>query len=238
MGTQTPITITTASDGSYSFGGLRPGTYSVAVTQPTGFLAGMDAIGTVGGTSDGKLATSTAGTITNVVLGQGSVGSAYNFGEILTTSVSGFVYADSNNNGVDNAGESGIAGVSLNYIGITDIGGVITGTTTTDSTGAYSFNNLRPGAYTVFISQPTGYLPGLPSINGSVIGGGQMNGFIGGISPKPGVAASIIISANCCRIRSPASSIPIPTTTASKTRASRRSRAPRSRSRARTTWAP
>ena len=160
------------------------------MTQPAGYLAGMDSIGTVSGTSDGKLASSTAGSITNVVLGQANAGVGYNFGELLPTAVSGFVYADTNNNGVDETGETGIAGVSLNYIGITDIGGVITGTTTTNSTGAYSFNNLRPGAYTVFISQPTGYLPGLPSINGSVIGGAQMEGFIGGISPRAGAPAA------------------------------------------------
>ncbi len=180
----TPLTTTTASDGSYSFGSLRPGTYSVAVAQPTGFLAGMDSIGTVAGSADGKLASSTAGVFTNVVLGQGNAGVNYNFGELQPTSISGFVYVDANNDGKIEAGETGLSGVTLSYVGVTDIGGVVTGSATTDSTGAYTFGNLRPGAYTVSITEPAGYFAGLAAIGGSPIAGTQTNPVIGGVRPR------------------------------------------------------
>jgi hypothetical protein len=47
----TPITMvqTTAADGSYSFSGLRPGTYVITETHPNGFLDGKDTIGAQGG---------------------------------------------------------------------------------------------------------------------------------------------------------------------------------------------
>src|SRR5262249_3799141 len=43
LGTITPQTTTTGADGSYSFGNLRPGTYTVTETQPPDYLAGLDA---------------------------------------------------------------------------------------------------------------------------------------------------------------------------------------------------
>src|SRR5262249_12345024 len=46
-----PITLstTTASDGSYSFGNLRPGTYTIKETPPSGYLDGNAFVGTQGG---------------------------------------------------------------------------------------------------------------------------------------------------------------------------------------------
>jgi len=46
-----PITMvqTTGPDGSYSFAGLRPGTYVITETHPNGYIDGKDTIGTQGG---------------------------------------------------------------------------------------------------------------------------------------------------------------------------------------------
>jgi hypothetical protein len=99
QGTITPIQVTTGTDGSYSFGNLRPGTYTVTeVTdnQLAGYLDGRDTVGTVGGTPDG---TPTNGSLSQVVLGFNQNGVNYNFGEVSLNSSSQHSLISSNFNG-------------------------------------------------------------------------------------------------------------------------------------------
>ena len=66
----TPIKVVTAADGSYSVTGLNPGTWEVdEVTQPAGYLDGVDRAGTVGG-----LAINPGDKIENINLGNGQSG--------------------------------------------------------------------------------------------------------------------------------------------------------------------
>ena len=78
------ITLTrdTAADGSYSFKGLPAGTYTLTETEPSGYLTTANMVGTVGGTTDGTLATPTTDTMTKIVLAGGNSGVNYNFGEL------------------------------------------------------------------------------------------------------------------------------------------------------------
>ena len=61
LGQSITATTTTAANGTYSFStdsngnSLRPGTYQIAETQPSGYLPGATAVGTVNGTADGTL---------------------------------------------------------------------------------------------------------------------------------------------------------------------------------------
>ncbi len=64
----------TDSDGAYVFLNLRPGNYYLTETQPTGYLQGIDTIGTAGGTLS-------ATDQFFVTLAQGTNGLNYNFGE-------------------------------------------------------------------------------------------------------------------------------------------------------------
>jgi hypothetical protein len=83
-------------------------------------------------------------------------------GGSATGSLSGFVYLDRNQDGIiDTAnGDHGIAGVTIELIGVNDLGQTVDLITTTDSTGAYSFTGLRPGTYSLSESQPAGYTDG------------------------------------------------------------------------------
>ena len=74
------IPVNTAGDGSYSFPNLRPGTYSIVETQPSGFFDGLDTPGTLFG---GTAAAPPGDTISGIVIPAGSNASAanYNFGE-------------------------------------------------------------------------------------------------------------------------------------------------------------
>lgn len=77
-------------------------------------------------------------------------------------SISGFVYEDLNNNGVKDAGEPGIAGVTITLSG--DDAAV----TTTDAGGAYTFL-LNPDCctYTVTETQPAGFADGIDTVGDS-----------------------------------------------------------------------
>ena len=74
------------------------------------------------------------------------------FGVVQPGALTGVVYTDNNINGSQNDGETGIEGVTLT---LTKPDGT-KATTTTDATGAYSFDNLLPGDYTVTITTPEG----------------------------------------------------------------------------------
>jgi hypothetical protein len=67
--------------------------------------------------------------------------------------LSGFVYCDSNNDGLKDSGEAGIANTEIRLL---NSGGQVVDTTYTDSTGLYKFNIAQPGTYSVMEVQPTG----------------------------------------------------------------------------------
>ena len=147
-------TTKTGAEGRYAFTGLMPGVYGVEEIQPDGYLDAYDHVGSAGGTH------SPPDSILDVSLGSGTVAVNYDFAEVLSASISGYVYVDQNNNGVKNFGEAPISGVELTLL---DADGGPTGaTTTTDASGYYVFENLLPGrAYGVAEVQPDGYLDGL-----------------------------------------------------------------------------
>ena len=170
----------TNANGEYSFTGLAPGSYGVEEIQPQGYYDGADKVGTVGGTLVPP------DSIRQITLVSGTEGVNYDFYELLPVSLSGYVYADDNNNGMRNAGEAGIAGVVLKLLGAD---GQPTGlTVTTDANGFYKFDGLEPGkVYGVAEVQPTGYYDGLDTAG--TAGGTAHNpgDFITGAKLGPGV---------------------------------------------------
>src|SRR5262249_12843447 len=86
LGTRTAIA-STDSNGYYQFTGLRPGTYALSEQQPAGWLDGKDTIGSQGGTTGQDQ-------FTNITVRSGTNGVNNDFGELLASSLSGYVYAD------------------------------------------------------------------------------------------------------------------------------------------------
>lgn len=216
----------TDAQGNYTFAGLAAGTYSVCQpAQPVGTLNGSTtagAITTVSG-STGTAGTasnqsSTSSQISNIVLSGGSGGSVSgsannNFAEIAYSSISGTVFLDQNNNGVQNGADTGIAGVAVTLTGYSygpngvDNAGAgddvaVSLNTTTDTSGNYFFTNLAPGQYTVTEPiQPSGTSNGITTagevpnggLPGSVTGVTVLPSSIGGsshITLPPGTAST------------------------------------------------
>jgi len=145
---------TTLTDtlGEYAFTGLMPGTYSIHEVQPEEYLDACDHVGTAGGSHVQP------DTFVGIELGSGTHGERYDFAEIEPSSISGFVYEDDDNDGVLDADENRIVGVTVTLL---DAEGQVVATTTTGEKGNYEFTDLRPGVYTVVETQPPAYLDGL-----------------------------------------------------------------------------
>lgn len=191
---------TTDAAGNYLFSGLSAGTYSVCQTeQPTGTLNSITTAGTItaatGSTNTAGVASNPAtpppiSQIVGIILGTGtgsdiSGSTGNNFAEVVPSSISGTVFIDYNNNGIQNGADVGINNVLINLTGysygpngIDDAGlvddvTVAAGTHThTDASGNYSFTNLAPGKYTVTEpTQPTDTANGITTA-GAVENGG------------------------------------------------------------------
>src|SRR5262249_12040943 len=126
---------TTGPTGLYTFGNLRPGTYTVTETQPNGLLDGKDTAGTpfvVGTPANDQFG--------SVTVTPGVNGTGYNFGERPNVnpevfgSISGFVYVDVNHDSIRELGEPGIGGVIIRLVGVSNAGPIDL-TTTTNASG-------------------------------------------------------------------------------------------------------
>jgi uncharacterized repeat protein (TIGR01451 family) len=160
-----PVARQTVTDagGNYAFNDLPPGTYAVREPQqPVGTVNGVTRAGNTGGTATAPATTPSA--ITAIPLAANQISSANDFGEVPTAEISGTVYADNNNNGVVDGGETGLAGVTLVLTGTDDLGNPVNIQATTGPDGRYSFPDLRPGTYTITQpAQPGGTINGITS---------------------------------------------------------------------------
>jgi protocatechuate 3,4-dioxygenase beta subunit len=143
-------TTTTSSSGAYSFTGLVPGSYSVQFTTPSGYVATTADAG-----SDASDSDAVGGVTGSYTLASGETNNTIDAGYYQLASLGDFVWHDLNINGQQDSGEPGIADVTVTLL---DGSGNVAGTTTTSSSGAYSFTGLLPGSYSVQFTTPSGYV--------------------------------------------------------------------------------
>ncbi len=140
-------TDTTDSDGAYTFPRLRPGNYTVTVDTGT-LPAGQTATFDLDGGNDST---------TSVALGADQTRTDVDFGYTGTASIGDTVWFDIDGNGTQDAGEPGIAGVTVE---LRDGSGALVDTAVTGGAGTYSFGNLVPDTYSVTVdtdSLPAGF---------------------------------------------------------------------------------
>jgi protocatechuate 3,4-dioxygenase beta subunit len=154
----TPIAYTTTdATGNYLFKDVVPGSYTVGFSSPIGYLPTLNS-GPVSNPSNSDLVASTGKTAPFTV----------NAGDKILTIDAGFVpqaatkaslgdkvWYDNNQDGIQDANETGIANVTVQLYN--SAGTTLLSTTTTDAKGNYVFNNLAAGAYKVLFTAPSGF---------------------------------------------------------------------------------
>jgi hypothetical protein len=143
----------TAGGGKYQFSGVCAGTYSIEVTNvPPNFTpAASSAPGsTPANDSNGTPAPA-------ILAAPDSTDQTIDFGFVGSCSgaIGDFVWNDLNHNGIQDAGEPGLAGVTVYLRKPSD--NSILATAFTDANGKYSFTGLCTASYTVEVVPPTGY---------------------------------------------------------------------------------
>lgn len=139
-------TTTTAADGGYRFDNLTPGDYRVVFPTEVDGRVLTDA--NVGGndTIDSDANTVTGETGGYTVVSGGLVKDVdAGIKDPGTAAIEGRIFVDANGNDVDND-EAGVAGVTVKLL---NAAGTVIATTLTDATGAYLFDGLDAGTYTV-----------------------------------------------------------------------------------------
>ena len=156
-------TTTTAGGGSYSFTGLRPGTYQVTFGALVGYNRTLADQGADATDSDANASTGATATF---AIAAGATNNTIDAGYFQPATIGDFVWNDANANGQQDVGETGLNGVSVTLyrpgFGPDGIAGnaddaTAVATTTTAGGGAYSFTGLRPGTYQVTFGALAGY---------------------------------------------------------------------------------
>jgi SdrD B-like domain len=161
---------TTDSNGDYLLS-LDPGHYVVCEvlqstwiqSEPTG--SACDAIAGLG---DGGYA---------IVVTSGSTDTGNDFGNFQNATKTGTKFDDLDADGAAReAGEPGIAGVTIHLFGTDGLGNALHEHATTDANGDYTFT-VRPGSYTVCETAPAGYTQSFPSSGADCSGHGGGFGY-------------------------------------------------------------
>ncbi|WP_288377993.1 SdrD B-like domain-containing protein, partial [uncultured Massilia sp.] len=144
----TSVETTTDANGNYKFDGLTPGAeYQVKFEAPSGHVFTAADKGDDSGDSDAG-----AGGLSQIVkLASGENNTSIDAGVYKPASLGDVVWHDANANGQQDAGESGIEGVTVTLVGggadglIATTADNVEFTTVTGAGGSYRFDGLTPG---------------------------------------------------------------------------------------------
>ena len=176
-------TATTDSSGFYEFTNLTPGCYQVAFGTPDGYTPSP---ANQGGddTIDSDAVNGVTGPI-DLESGENDPTNDAGFVPVPLAGLGDFVFEDLNADGIQDAGEPGIEGVTVNLLDCS--GDPLGPTTTTDPDGFYAFTGLEAGCYQVEFEAPAGYEPSPANQGGDdTIDSDAVNGVSGDIDLDPG----------------------------------------------------
>ncbi|MES2430811.1 MAG: SdrD B-like domain-containing protein [Bacteroidota bacterium] len=148
-------TAITDADGNYHFDDIPTGYYIVGVTPPAGY--GKGNVGTTDVQTDDQNdgVNVSGGEVRTACFLLTATNDNIDFGLKGTGSIGNYVWNDINGDGLQTAGELGIADVTVTLT----LPDATTTQTTTNVNGHYSFDNLLPGIYSVTFTTPLGYAP-------------------------------------------------------------------------------
>jgi len=150
--------VLTDTSGHYSFTNIIPGNYFLRFYLIDGNSIYKFTTPNVGSSALNSKVINDSGYTNVFTLAPGDNQSMWNAGvvpKVLNNAkVGDFVWNDINHNGIQELGEPGISGVTVKLYTSAN---VLAGTTVTNNTGNYLFQNLAPGSYYVQFIVPQGY---------------------------------------------------------------------------------
>ncbi len=146
---------TTDSTGGYIFNSLVDGNYRVGFVVPNGWDFSSQSQGTEDELDSDANPSSGLTQCMSVVAGEyrTNIDAGISYTGAGACSIGDFVWDDVNGNGVQDQGEVGLSGVTLNLL---NCDGSLVETTITDADGLYAFDNLAEGGYQVEVELPVG----------------------------------------------------------------------------------
>ena len=166
------ITTKTDADGKYTFTRLPLGSYKVEVVPGEAKVDGTDVnladykqtYGYGSSTSRSQVGQGKLVTPAPIELTAGAPNATkIDFAFVKPVSLGNFVWFDANKDGIQDADEVGVAGVTVTLDGqldmdvVVDADGNLVKPVTTDANGKYVFTNLLPSSYGVTFTIPDGY---------------------------------------------------------------------------------
>ncbi len=148
-------TTTTNSSGQYKFSNLAQGYYYVKVTLPSGYHFTVQNAGN--DTLDSDADPSTGNMEVAQITSDAPEQAWWDAGLYRSATLGDLMWEDSDADGYQDSDESGAPGVQVELYNGNDCTGTATMTTTTDSSGYYTFTNLAPGTYSIKFLKPSGY---------------------------------------------------------------------------------
>ncbi len=142
---------TTDTNGIYGFDGLVPGDYFVEFILPANYMFTTQDSGADDADSD---ADTTTGRTIVTTLEPGENDPTWDAGMFEMASIGDYVWLDENINGIQDSGETGVVGVTVNLY---DGTGTLQSTMETGADGQYHFTELVPGDYYVSFILPEGW---------------------------------------------------------------------------------
>jgi protocatechuate 3,4-dioxygenase beta subunit len=142
----------TNGNGRYIFNNLFAGEYTVTFIKPSTYEFSSNSQPDDETNSDPDPVT---GKTEQFTILSGSVNTNIDAGLFRYASLGDFVWNDLNKNGLQDAGEPGVAGVNLRLVDQNDL---VIATLTTGNFGFYFFSNIAPGTYRVEADLPDGFM--------------------------------------------------------------------------------
>ena len=150
-------TLTTTKDeesGFYQFEVCKGTYYIVFGDFPTYIRTQKDA----GNDTKDSDANPNTGKTDNFSLNPGDDIKTIDAGYFKLATIGDFVWRDINANGIQDPGELGVGGITVNLNGVAGDNTIVNLSQVTSPNGIYLFTNLKPGIYTVQVIKPLGFL--------------------------------------------------------------------------------